>query len=60
MPVLLRIAIDWYGAAPLCYAVMPKGYDFSIGDVVSEKAQTAAAHASGKIIEIIKSLSDFI
>jgi len=53
MPVLLRIAIDWYGAAPLCYAVMPKGYDFSIGDVVSEKAQTAAAHARSKIIEIL-------
>ena len=60
MPTLLRIALDLYGAAPLCYAVMPKGYDFSIGDVVSEKAQTAVAHASSKIIEIIKSRSDFI
>jgi hydrogenase maturation protease len=60
MPVLLRIALDWYGAAPLCYAVMPKGYDFSVGELVSEKAQTAAAHARNKIIEIIKSLRDSI
>jgi len=53
MPVLLRIALDWYGAAPLCYAVMPKGYDFSVGETVCDKARIAAAHARNKIIEIL-------
>lgn len=53
MPVLLRIALDWYGAAPLCYAVMPKGYDFSVGETVCDKARIAAAHARNNIIEIL-------
>lgn len=56
MPVLLRIALDWYGTAPLCYAVMPKAYDFSIGENVSEKAKVAAAHSRSKIVEILRSM----
>lgn len=53
MPVLLRITLDWYGAAPVCYAVMPKGYDFSIGEFISERARIAAAQAGNKIREIV-------
>ncbi len=53
IPALLRIALDWYKAAPLCYAVMPKGYDFSIGETISAKARIAATHATTKIIEIL-------
>jgi hydrogenase maturation protease len=53
MPALLRIAFDWYRAAPLCYAVMPKGYDFSVGETMSAKARIAATHARTKIIEIL-------
>lgn len=55
VPVLLRIALDWYGAAPLCYAVMPKGYDFSIGESISPRARIAAAYARNRIMEILRS-----
>jgi len=55
MPVLLRIALDWYAAAPFCYAVMPKGYDFSIGEFVSNSGRIAAAHAKNRIVEILLS-----
>jgi hydrogenase maturation protease len=54
IPVLLRIALDWYGVAPLCYAVMPKGYDFSISERISPRARIAAAHARNRIIEILR------
>lgn len=53
IPALLRIAFDWYGAAPKCYAVMPKGYDFSIGETLSDRGLVAATHARSKIIEIL-------
>lgn len=53
IPALLRIAFDWYGAAPKCYAVMPKGYDFSIGETISDRGLVAATHARSKIIEIL-------
>jgi hydrogenase maturation protease len=55
IPALLRIAFDWYGAAPKCYAVMPKGYDFSIGETISDRGLLAATHARSKIIEILES-----
>ena len=59
MPVLLRIALDWYGAAPLCYAVLPKGYDFSIGEVISGKALIAARNAMDKITKILQQFPKF-
>lgn len=55
MQDLLRMALDWYGAAPSCYAVMPKGYDFSLSETLSPRAQEAAAHAQTAILEILKS-----
>lgn len=53
VPLLLRIALDWYGAAPECYAVMPKGFDYSIGESISEQAQLAARCAREKIVELL-------
>ena len=55
LPDLLYILRDWYGTTPACYAVMPKGYDFSIGEVVSERAQLAAAEARVRIAAILES-----
>lgn len=55
VPVLLRIALDSYGAAPLCFCLMPKGYDFSIGEIISPRARIAAACARNRIIEILRS-----
>jgi hydrogenase maturation protease len=55
LSMLLRIALDWYGAAPLCYSVMPKGFDFSIGESISEGGRLSALHARNRIIEIFRS-----
>jgi hydrogenase maturation protease len=55
VPLLLRIALDWYGSAPDCYAVMPKGYDFSLGQILSNNARTAAVHATKQIMQILRS-----
>ncbi|MFC1562555.1 hydrogenase maturation protease [candidate division KSB1 bacterium] len=57
LPVLLRIAHDWYGTEPLSYLVMPKGFDFSFSSTISEKALKSADLAKNKIIEILQSFS---
>ena len=54
MPGLLRIALDYYGAAPACYSVFPKGYDFSISETLSPKARIAAKEARDIILRILK------
>jgi len=55
IPVLLSFALDWYEAKLIGYVVMPKGYDFSINEAISEKARIAAELAKDKIIGIIES-----
>lgn len=55
MPVLLRLARDWYGSAPDCYAVMPKGYDFAVWDGLSDRAREAASQAEREVMEILGS-----
>ncbi|MCL5960124.1 MAG: hydrogenase maturation protease [Chloroflexi bacterium] len=52
---LLRMAQDWYGSAPICYTVMPKGYDFSISENISDGARLAAERARDTIVEILVS-----
>lgn len=52
--VLLRLAVDWYNAAPLCYAVLPKGYDFCIVEGLSDQAKIAADLAIEKVLAILK------
>jgi len=58
LPVLLGIARDWYGAAPQCWAVLPKGYDFAIGDTISDGGEISAAHAKDAILEVLKIFCD--
>ena len=55
IPTLLRISLDWYRAEPLCYVVMAKGFDFSFGEKISEKALKSANLAQEKIMEILQS-----
>jgi len=55
IPDLLRMAQDWFGSRPACYAVMPKGYDFSLSESISPNAQRTARQARSKIVEIIRS-----
>ena len=50
---LLRLAHDWYGAAPECYAVLPKGYDFAFGEGLSEKASLSAQEAVSRVQELL-------
>lgn len=50
---LLHILREWYGTVPVCYAVMPKGYDFSINESVSQEARAAAIEARGQIESIL-------
>lgn len=57
IPTLLRASLDWFGVEPLCYIVMPKGFNFSVGDTISEKALESANLAQDKIIEILKSFN---
>ncbi len=54
IPTLLRASIDLFGAAPQCYIVMPKGYDFSFGERISEKAIKSASLARKKIVKILQ------
>ncbi len=46
---LLRLAHDWFGAAPECYMVLPKGYDFSFGEGLSDGAVRAAVNTISTI-----------
>lgn len=50
MAGLLRLALDWYGVSPLCYGIMPKGYDFAFGDSLSERARKTVESAKALII----------
>jgi hydrogenase maturation protease len=56
IPGLLGLARDWFGKAPICYAVMPKGIDFSFGETFSPLAQGASALAREKIIDLLQSV----
>ncbi len=58
LPELLCIVQNWYNSEPICYAVMPKGYDFSISESLSEGALIAAAEARSGIIEILQTVEN--
>ncbi|MFC1556728.1 hydrogenase maturation protease [candidate division KSB1 bacterium] len=51
---LMRLAQYLYGAAPECYSVLPKGYDFSVGHNLSENARYNAKSAFTEIKKIIR------
>ena len=57
IPTLLRASLDWFGVEPLCYIIMPKGFNFSFSDTISEKALESANLAQNKIIEILKAFN---
>ncbi len=54
MPTLLRLVAEWYGEAPDCYAVLPKGYDFSLSDSLSHQAEISAQLADERIAHILE------
>lgn len=51
---LLAIAAGWYGKQPTCFLIKPKGFDFSIGETLSEQAEKAALQASQAIYRLIE------
>jgi hydrogenase maturation protease len=54
IPALLRIAADWYGLVPCCYLAAVKGFDFSIGDKVSDRGLQSAECAVDAVRQIIR------
>jgi hydrogenase maturation protease len=54
IPDLLRMALEWFGARPVCYAVLPKGYAFAFSERLSPNARRTARQARSKIVEIIR------
>jgi hydrogenase maturation protease len=50
---LLRAARDWYGRAPFCYAVLPKGYEFEFSETLTVQAQRSAEAAVEAVATII-------
>jgi hydrogenase maturation protease len=51
---LVTIIRDWYDTRQQCFLVMPKGYDFSIGDNISFQGMQAADSAINKIDNLIR------
>ena len=51
---LLRAALDWYGSAPDCYLIAPKGYEFSIGSRLSLRAADAARAAVTEVEALVR------
>jgi Ni,Fe-hydrogenase maturation factor len=50
---LLRAARDWYGCAAICYAVLPKGYEFEFSETLTAQAQRSAEAAVEAVATII-------
>jgi hydrogenase maturation protease len=56
IPDLLNLTLDLYGSAPDTYIVMPKGFDFTIGEELSPDAEVNAKLA----IQAVASLFDSV
>ncbi|GEM_PF-616061 len=50
---ILNIAEKLYHKAPLCYAVIIKGYDFSFGEKLTEKGSAACKDAVSAMTELL-------
>lgn len=51
---LLDMTRKWYGGVPQTYLVMPKGYDFSIGETITARACRAAACATQAVVDHVR------
>ncbi len=50
---LLRAARDWYGRGPVCYAVLPKGYEFEFSETLTAQARRNAEAAIEAVATLI-------
>ena len=57
LPTLVKMTESLYNKNPFCYAVAPKGYDFEVGEILSEKAEIAATKAIDEVDKIINTYS---
>jgi hydrogenase maturation protease len=55
IPDLLNLTFDLYGSVPDAFVVMPKGYDFAIGEELSQKATVNAELALQAVTNLIDS-----
>lgn len=51
---LLHLSEHLYQLSPKCYAVLPKGYDFSFSEKLSSKAEINSFDAKKIVMEILK------
>ncbi len=57
IPSLIAITRELYGKAPNCYMVLPKGYDFAIGEQLSPRAEANRQLAAQQIIHLIETMT---
>jgi hydrogenase maturation protease len=57
IPSLIEITSELYGRAPISYMVIPKGYDFSVGERLSPQAEANMLLAVNQIVELIGTAS---
>ena len=55
---LLGITDQWYAKNPVCYLIKPKGFNFGIGDTLSEQGRQAGGLAEEMIYKIIRRWSN--
>lgn len=57
IPSVIEITRKLYGRAPACYLVLPSGYEFSIGERLSPKAETNRRLAAKQVIDLVRTMS---
>lgn len=57
IPALIAITRELYGKAPNCYMVVPKGYDFSIGEKLSPQAEANLQLATKHVIDLVGTIA---
>jgi hydrogenase maturation protease len=58
IPALIEATHQFYGKSPSCFLVTPKGYDFSIGEILSPQAKRNLRVAAAQVIGLIDRISE--
>jgi Ni,Fe-hydrogenase maturation factor len=55
---LMQAVKTWYNVCPVCYAVMPKGYEFAEGSPLSSGGRVAAGLARRTVLDLLNRLGN--
>jgi Ni,Fe-hydrogenase maturation factor len=55
---LMQAVKTWYQVCPLCYAVLPKGYEFSEGAPLSSGGRMSAGLARRSVLDLLNRLGN--